>query len=300
MIHFAPITQRSVILSGAKDLCTLPAAPKIRRVPENAAQVPPRGTFFIVENAPGTAKQDERRYDPSHALSDIGAGPGILLKLRYLRRSLMFTGRKLALTLAFTVLVAMALGVGCRGFFQGNALLSIAIQPPTPTVQLNQTQTLSAWGTYSNGNGGTTQITSGVAWSSDTPNVLSIDPNSGVATGQSLGTATVTASAQGLSATASATVYILVTTLKVTPNTWSFSGAQGGTNPVGFVVTANGGTDVTSTAIFTSSNTTYINCVNSTDPVFCTAIPSTPPGPYQIVVSYPQTNLTALITVTAN
>src|SRR5580704_11331366 len=298
MIHFAPITQRSVILSGAKDLCTL-AAPKIRRVPENAAQVPPRGTFFIVENAPGTAKQDERRYDPSHALSDIGAGPGILLKLRYLRRSLMFTGRKLALTLAFTVLVAMALGVGCRGFFQGNALLSIAIQPPTPTVQLNQTQTLSAWGTYSNGNGGTTQITSGVAWSSDTPNVLSIDPNSGIATGQSLGTATVTASAQGISATASATVYIIVTSLTVTPNTWTFTGLAGGTNPVGFVVTSNGGTDVTTGAIF-SANTTFITCVNGTDPVFCTASSGTTPGSYTITVTYPQTSAFTTIKVTAN
>ncbi len=214
-------------------------------------------------------------------------------------RGRMFTGRKLALTLAFTVLVALAFGVSCRGFFPANSLLSIAIQPPTPNVVLGQTSTLQAWGTYQNG-GGQTQITSGVAWSSDTPDVLSIDETTGVAMGNSLGPATVTASAQGLSATASATVYIVVSSLKVTPNTWSFTGASGGTNPVGFVVTANGGTDVTSSAIFTSSNTTYINCVNGTDPVFCTAIAGTPPNPYTIVVSYPQTNLTATINVTAN
>jgi hypothetical protein len=211
----------------------------------------------------------------------------------------MFTAPKLALTFAFTILVALAFGAGCQGFFPPNSLLSIAIQPPTPTVVLGQTSNLEAWGTYQN-NSGQTLIKSGVAWSSDAPDVLSIDPNTGVATGQSLGTATVTASAQGLSATASATVYIIVNSLKVVPNTWNFSGAAGGTNPVGFVVTANGGTDVTSSAIFTSSNTTYINCVNGTDPVFCTAIPSTPVGPYTIVVSYPQTNLTATIIVTAN
>ena len=29
----------------------------------------------------------------------------------------MLTGRKMALTLAFTVLVALAFGAGCRGFF---------------------------------------------------------------------------------------------------------------------------------------------------------------------------------------
>ncbi len=210
----------------------------------------------------------------------------------------MFTGCKLAFTLAFTVLVALALGAGCQGFFPANSLLTISVQPPTPDVVLGQTQTLQAWGTYNNG-GGQTQIKSGVAWSSDTPDVLTIDQDTGVATGQSLGTATVTASAQGLSATASATVYIVVTTLKVTPNTWSFTGAAGGTNPVGFVVTANGGTDVTASAIFTA-NTTFISCVNGTDPVFCTASSGTTPGPYQIIVSYPQTTLTALISVTAN
>jgi hypothetical protein len=211
----------------------------------------------------------------------------------------MFTGRKLALTFAFAVLVALAFGAGCQGFFPPNALLSIAIQPPTPNVVLGQTSTLEAFGTYQN-NSGQTQIKSGVVWSSSAPDVLSIDENTGLATGQSLGTATVTASAQGLSATASATVFIIISSLTVTPNTWSFSGAAGGTNPVGFTVTANGGTDITSGAIFTSSNTTFINCVNGTVPVFCTAIAGTPVGPYTIVVSYPQTNITATINVTAN
>jgi len=210
----------------------------------------------------------------------------------------MWTGRKLTLTLAFTVLVALAFGMSCDGFFPPNSLLTISVQPPTPNVVLGQTSTLQAWGTYQNG-GGQTQIKSGVTWSSDTPEVLSIDENTGVATGQSLGTASVTASAQGLSATASATVYIIVTSLKVSPNTWSFTGAAGGTNPVGFVVSANGGTDVTSSAIFTA-NTTFISCVNGTDPVFCTASSGTTAGPYQIVVSYPQTTLTAIISVTAN
>jgi trimeric autotransporter adhesin len=229
----------------------------------------------------------------------IEQGPSVLLKLSYLRRSfIMFTGRKLALTLAFTAFVAVAFGASCRGFFQPNSLVSVAVQPPSPNVILGQTTTLQAWGTYQDNS--RSQITSGVAWSSDTPTVLSIDETSGVATGASLGTATVTASSQGVSGTATATVYLVVTSLTVLPNTWSFSGAAGGTNPTGFVVTANGNQDVTTSAIFTSSNPSFISCVNGTDPVFCTAIAGTTPGPYTITVTYPETTLTATINVTAN
>src|SRR5208283_4971902 len=87
-----------------------------------------------------------RRRDPSHALSERGRRPGVLLKSRYLRRISMLIGRKLALTLAFTVLVAVAFGVSCRGFFVKPTLASITIQPATPSVELGQTATLQAYG----------------------------------------------------------------------------------------------------------------------------------------------------------
>src|SRR5208337_1689856 len=195
-----------VILSEAKDLMHPAGVGKFvglslhsdDKVLQNPAQVSNHAPLPISEKARG--ERWGRRYDSSRALSIGGRGPRILLKLRYLRRSSMFTVRKLALTLAFTVLVALAFGVSCRGFFPANSLLSIAVQPPSPNVVLGQTTKLQAWGTYQN-NSGQTQIKSGVAWSSDTPAVLSIDETTGVATGNSLGTATVTASAQGLSAT---------------------------------------------------------------------------------------------------
>ncbi len=209
----------------------------------------------------------------------------------------MLTGRKLALTLAFTVLVAVALGVSCRGFFQPNSLVSIAVQPPSPNVLVGQTTTLQAWGTFQDNT--RSQVTSGVAWSSSDPTILSIAETSGVATGVSVGPATVTVAAQGLSGTASATVFITISNLTLNANTWTFTGANGGTSP-GFIVTANGTTDVTSSATFTSSNTTFITCVNNTDPVFCTAIAGTTPGPYTITVSYTGSNITATINVTAS
>ena len=210
----------------------------------------------------------------------------------------MLTGRKLPLTLAFAGLLLLAFGAGCKGFFQKNALNAVAIQPPSPQIQLTESATLQAWGTYQDNT--RAQITSGVVWSSSAPDILSIDPSSGVATGNAVGPATITASAQGLSGTASATVYIQISSLTVTPNVWTFTGAQGGTNPVGFVAKANGSVDVTSSATFASSNTTYITCVNNTDPVFCTAIAQTPPGQYTITVSYTGSNITATIAVTAS
>src|SRR3981189_301514 len=109
-----------------------------------------------------------RRYDPSHALPVIERGPGILLKSRYLRRSLMFmlTGRKLALTLAFTVLVAVAFGAGCRGFFPKPTIASFVISPANSTVPFpNGVQQMAAFGTDTDGQP-TGNITSKISWSS--------------------------------------------------------------------------------------------------------------------------------------
>jgi hypothetical protein len=60
----------------------------------------------------------------------------------------MFTGRKLALSLAFTALVALATGVSCKGFFVQPTLQSISINPTAPEVGVSQTETLSVYGTY--------------------------------------------------------------------------------------------------------------------------------------------------------
>src|ERR1035441_3775151 len=208
----------------------------------------------------------------------------------------MFTGRKLALTLAFTVLIALAAGVSCKNFFQPNSLESIAVQPPSPDILLTQTTNLQAYGTYQDNT--RSLISSGVAWSSSDPTVVTIDQNSGLATGVGVGTATITASSQGLSGTASATVFINITSLTVKPTNWTFNHLNSVTSP-GFVVTANGTTDVTSSAIFTPSTTT-ITCASGTDPVFGTSDGTTPVGSYTITVSYTGSTITAIITVTAS
>src|SRR6266849_7975504 len=114
----------------------------------------------------------DKGNDPNRALSRIGRRPGILLKSRYSRRSFMLTGRRLALKLAFTVLVALAFGAGCRGFFPKPSIASFVISPTNSTVPFpNGTQQMAAFGTDTNGSP-TGNITNKITWSSSDPGII--------------------------------------------------------------------------------------------------------------------------------
>lgn len=224
----------------------------------------------------------------------------------------MLTGRKLALTLAFTALIALAFGVSCTGFFPKNSLTAITIQPPSPQIEIGTPQGLQAWGTYAN-NTGTSQITSGVVWTSSDNSVLTIDPSTGVATGVGTGgggTATVTASAQGLSGTASATVYLgSITGYEVCEGTYgATTSCSSGSTPLtlnvdatnsvtlNFVAQANNPSnppvppllDLTTASTWTveSSISLSISCDNSISPASCTVDQGTVAGSYTISVTY--------------
>jgi hypothetical protein len=171
----------------------------------------------------------------------------------------MLIGRKLGLTLAFAVLVALAFGVSCTGFFPKNSLTAITIQPPTPQIEVGTPQTLQAWGTYAN-NTGTSQITSGVVWTSDSPSVLTIDATTGVATGQGQGgSATITASAQGLSGTATATVYLgTLTSFEVCTGTFgATTSCSDGSSPLIWNADASGTPTLTFIAQGVAGGITY-------------------------------------------
>ena len=236
----------------------------------------------------------------------------------------MFTGRKLALTLAFTVLVVVAFGVSCGGFFTDPTLSSIAIQPPSPQVEVgSSTVTLQAWGTYSDNS--RARITSGVAWTSSPSTIVEIlapcaTQECGNATVQGLasGTSTITAAAQGISATATATAYLgnitnfevcQGTTVPVTSctSTWSVNALNGSTTQA-FVAqgTSNGTTfDLTTAANWTvapTPNTGSITCTNNgASPELCLVDQNTTAGPYTITVTYgtnPTQTATVNVTVT--
>jgi trimeric autotransporter adhesin len=140
--------------------------------------------------------------------------------------------KKLQIVAAFATLFLFALGVGCSGFFVDPVLTSIAVGP---TATINQTATVqeSAIGTYNDGS--TQTLGSGVQWSSSATATASVS-NSGLVTGASPGTATITAAYQATSGTSTITVSLgNVTALKISSSAACLT-SSGNTN-----ITANGG-----------------------------------------------------------
>lgn len=136
----------------------------------------------------------------------------------------MLTGRKLALSLAFTVLVAVATGVSCKGFFVKATLTAIGITPATPTITdiaPNNTQQFSAVGTFDDGSYGSTPVTWSSSDSSGTGTVANIDASSGLATAVGLGQASITATSTIIpTVTGTTTLTVVpgnVTSIKASP-----------------------------------------------------------------------------------
>jgi hypothetical protein len=227
-----------------------------------------------------------------------------------------FAGKRLLFAVTFGVLLVAAFGVGCKGFFQDATLSSIAIQPPSPQVQVDHSMTLQAWGTDSNNH--RSQIKSGVVWTSSDNKIVLIDPSTGQITGKSPGgTATITAAAQGLSATATATAFLgtvsglTICTGSFNPGgacpaaTWSISGQTGGNQNYYAKGDANGTpVDVTTVATWNvtpTATTGGVTCDATNSPAVCTVLPQTTPAAgtiYVITVTYPNiTPVTADIQV---
>ncbi len=150
---------------------------------------------------------------------------------------------------------------GCSGFFINPSISSVYITPAAATISANNTQQLTATATYSDGSQGTLTGDT-VGWSSSNTSVATVS-NGGLVTGVSTGSATITATAQGVSGTASITVTVMnLTTIQITTT-------QGSTNPqstatmsgvpsfLQFYAYANmsSSQDITDAVTWTSSNT---------------------------------------------
>ncbi len=222
----------------------------------------------------------------------------------------MLTGRKLALTLAFTVLVALAFGVSCKGFFQPNTLQTIAIQPPSLNLGVDATQQFSAWGTYEDGS--RAQITTGLVWTS-TDTVDAPITAAGLVTGVNATSAsvTITGAAQGLSGTATLSVIGDVTVITGTesassitasgsPVYFTFAGTPG---PPDYITANDAGTLTITTA------DAYFTCTVANNPAGnpaeeCSLSEGGSAPSYQLQMSYPTasggTVYSNTLTVTAN
>jgi uncharacterized protein YjdB len=95
-------------------------------------------------------------------------------------------------------------------------LTSLTVAPPAVTLTPDETRQLTATATYSDGS--TTDVRDGVEWRSDDPKVADVDP-SGLATAHGPGTATVTATFEGIAGDAVITVDppVTLTAVTVTP-----------------------------------------------------------------------------------
>ena len=178
---------------------------------------------------------------------------GTVLRLLSLRRRLLLaTGIAILLCLMWA---------GCTGFFVNPTISSIFITPASTTIAVNGTQQLIATGTYSDGS---RQPLSGstVGWSSSNDTVATVS-NGGLVTGVSLGTATITATAQGVSGTGTVTVTVQnLTTISITTtqgstlpqSTATMSGIP---STLQFYAYANGSAnqDITNAVTWSSSNT---------------------------------------------
>jgi hypothetical protein len=152
---------------------------------------------------------------------------------------------------------------GCSGFFINPSLSSIFVTPASSTVAVSSMVQLTATGTYSDGS--QKQISGEtLSWTSSDTTIATITSPGGLVTGVASGTASITASAQGITGTGTVSVSPQnVTTLSITTtqgsttpqNTATISGVPG---TLQFFAYANmsASQDVTTAVNWTSSNTT--------------------------------------------
>lgn len=161
--------------------------------------------------------------------------------------------KKIQIAGGFAVLLMVATVVGCNGFFVNPTLTSIAVGP-TATINQGGTVQESAVGTY---NDGTTQSLNNVFWSSSPTSVATIS-TTGLVTGVSTGTATITGASGTVSGTATITVALTnVTGITISPTT-NHAQPNGGTAQYHAFATISGGApvDITATATWSVLSTT--------------------------------------------
>lgn len=164
------------------------------------------------------------------------------------------TQRKFQVIAWFGVLLLLAVGVGCNGFFVDPVLQTVTVTPPTPGILVDGTQQMTATGTYDDGS--TKNVTGQASWNSLTPTVATVTANGGLVKGVSAGTTSIQATLGIVSGSTSVTVSLNgVTGITVSPSSQSVSVSA---RPV-FCLQATaqpGGQDISGTATWTFTDPT--------------------------------------------
>jgi trimeric autotransporter adhesin len=207
--------------------------------------------------------------------------------------------KKVLIAGGFAALLLIGGAVGCTGFFVNPTITSITVGP-TATINQGATVQESAVGTFNDGS--TKTLSSGVEWSSSSANVASINTG-GLVTGNSPGSATITAAYQASTGTSSITVSLgNVTKLTISPTT-STATLNGGTANFTALATVQGDStpqDVSATATWSLSNSTDFEITQGQDPAVVT-VESTATAGEQVTVTatyQSTTTLTANATLT--
>lgn len=163
-----------------------------------------------------------------------------------------------ALLALFLLVLAI---VSCKNFFVDPKLTSLATTADASSVAVSSTVQLHATGTYDDNS--TKDLSSSAAWTPSSATILTVDKN-GLATGQGVGTATVTAKVGTLT---SNTLSIVVGTLSSITLTASPGTNLAAGSTVTFTATGNyspsGTGNLTKTVTWSSSNTNVIASVTA-------------------------------------
>jgi uncharacterized protein YjdB len=89
----------------------------------------------------------------------------------------MSSGRKLALMLAFSGLIALAFGASCDGFFVDPQLTGITVTPTNKTLSPGDTQQMTATGTFDGGRD--RDVTASCTWESSNKSVATVGETTG-------------------------------------------------------------------------------------------------------------------------
>ena len=167
--------------------------------------------------------------------------------------------RRLVLTASLSLCAFL---MSCSGFFIKPSISSIFITPSAATVGVGQMVSLAAFATYSDGT--QNQISgSSVGWTSSDNSIASVTSPGGSVTGVAIGSATITASSQGVNGTAAITVTLsnitslVINTTQGSTQNQTTATINGTTGTLQFFAYANGSAqnDVTQSVTWTSSNT---------------------------------------------
>lgn len=208
----------------------------------------------------------------------------------------MLSGKKkLQILAASATLLLFAVGVACNGFFVDPVLTSVTVGP-TATIQTTETVQMSAVGTFNDGS--TSSLTSGVSWSTASPDVASVT-KSGLVTGVGQGSSIITAASGTQTGTATITVTIGgITSIKVTTSDGKTSIPFGSTEQFVATATANGKqVDVTNSVTWTTNPITITGV--SIDPTSGFLTTTSGAGgtaqTFQVVATDPTTNISGFL-----